>query len=180
MKLTLVRHTKVDVEPGICYGQTDVKPAQSFTSEAESVKIKLTRLHFDITFTSPLSRCTMLADYCGHKDAIRDNRLKEMNFGEWEMKRYDSITDPRLREWYADYINVRPTGGESFMEQQLRVMDFYKSLRNSDYESALIFTHAGVMMHTLLLSGLASIDNVFSIQPKYGEIIEIELSSLSL
>lgn len=33
MKLYLVRHTRVDVPSGICYGQTDVPLADSFETE---------------------------------------------------------------------------------------------------------------------------------------------------
>ena len=52
-----------------------------------------------------------LAEFCGYPDAIRDNRLKEINFGAWEMQSYDDITDPKLQEWFDDYINVRPPEG---------------------------------------------------------------------
>lgn len=180
MKITLVRHTSVDVLPGTCYGQSDVALAPTFMAEAAKVAHNLKGRHFDIAFTSPLSRCTRLAEYCGYGNALRDSRLMEMNFGEWEMMRYDEITDPLIEEWYADYVNVAPRGGESFMDQHRRVADFFRSLRGTRARSAIIFTHGGVMAHAMLLSGEASLENLFSKQPRYGEIIEIELSSLAL
>lgn len=30
----------------------------------------------------------------------------EINFGDWEMKPFEQNEDPRLQEWYADYMNV--------------------------------------------------------------------------
>lgn len=38
MKVTLVRHTSVDVPKGVCYGWTDVSVAASFPQEAEETK----------------------------------------------------------------------------------------------------------------------------------------------
>lgn len=126
MKVYLVRHTSVDVAPGTCYGQTDVPLRASFQEEAEACKKALqdTGMHFSRIYTSPLSRCTRLAAYCGFPGAERDERLKEMNMGEWEMQRFEEITDPRIQEWYDDYLRVRTTGGESFMDVLARVSDF--------------------------------------------------------
>ena len=116
MEVVLIRHTSVDVPRGVCYGQTDVPLKSTFTEEAEVVK-GLLSLHepFDAVYTSPLSRCRHLATHCGYSDAMRDDRIMEINFGEWEMQAYDEIKDPRLQEWYDDYLNVAATGGESFM-----------------------------------------------------------------
>ena len=69
MEITLIRHTSVDVPPGVCYGQTDLPLKDSFEQEAA---ITLSRLkaslpeeeYFDHAFTSPLTRCVHLADYC--------------------------------------------------------------------------------------------------------------------
>ena len=72
-----------------------------------------------------MSRCMELARFCGYADAVKDDRLKEMNFGEWEMKAYDDIRDPRLQEWFDDYINVAPTGGESVSDQKERLESFF-------------------------------------------------------
>ena len=38
MKITLIRHTRVAVETGICYGWSDVDVAPSFETEASRVK----------------------------------------------------------------------------------------------------------------------------------------------
>ena len=94
MKVYLVRHTSVDVAPGTCYGQTDVPLRASFQEEAEVCKKALqdTGMRFSRIYTSPLSRCTRLAAYCGFPEAERDERLKEMNMGEWEMQRFEEIT----------------------------------------------------------------------------------------
>ncbi|MDE7025688.1 MAG: alpha-ribazole phosphatase [Paramuribaculum sp.] len=175
MRITLVRHTSVDVPKGMCYGQTDVPLRESFPEEAEIVRSQLGSEQFDAVFTSPLSRCVLLANYCGHTDAIKDCRLMEMNFGDWEMKVWDSIDDPQLNKWYDDWFHTQATNGESSRQQQLRLKEFYDYLKTTDHSNVLIFTHGGIMIHTLLLTNAANLDNVFSLQPSYGGIMRIEL-----
>jgi len=173
MKITFVRHTAVDVEPGICYGQSDVPLRPTFPEEADAVRAKLEGKYFGAVFTSPLTRCVRLAKQCGYPDAIRDDRLKELNFGDWEMKRFDEITDPQLQEWYADYINVAPTGGESFAEQRRRLESFIDSIRESDHGTTLVFAHGGILLQAMLIAGKIAIGDIFDHQPPYGGIIEL-------
>ncbi len=176
MKLILVRHTAVAVEPGVCYGQTDVPLAESFYDEAEEVKAKLSKYKIDTAYTSPLSRCRLLAEYCGFPDATADVRLMEMNFGEWEMRRYDEISDPRLQLWYDDYLNVAATGGESAMMQRNRFKDFLDSLDVSDEKSIAVFTHGGILIHALaMLKGLTYTE-AYSLNLGYGSILEFDLT----
>ena len=86
MEIYLVRHTKVAVPPGIVYGHTDVSLSDSFEEEAAVVRKKVEGICFDAVWSSPLSRCVRLANYCGFRNIQTDDRLKELNFGEWELK----------------------------------------------------------------------------------------------
>ena len=68
MEITLIRHTAVDVPPGVCYGQTDVPLKDSFEQEAAATLERLKASMpeggtFDHVYTSPLTRCVRLADY---------------------------------------------------------------------------------------------------------------------
>ena len=92
MKVTFIRHTKVGIPRGICYGWTDVPVADTFEQEAAETLRNLGENKFDKVYTSPLTRAVKLAEYCGHGDAQRDERLKEMNMGDWEMQKFDEIT----------------------------------------------------------------------------------------
>ncbi|MBD5280278.1 MAG: alpha-ribazole phosphatase [Bacteroides sp.] len=176
MEVTMIRHTSVAVPKGICYGQTDVALAPTFEEEAADVKNHLHGCRFDASYCSPLSRCRRLADYCGYSDSVLDSRLLEMNFGEWEMLRFDEIVDPRLENWYADYINTRVPGGESFRDQQERVKSFLSEMATSGLDKIVVFTHGGVIMQTMLLTGMATIENVFAKQPAYGAVMRFNLS----
>lgn len=177
MRLILIRHTSVAVPKGVCYGQTDVPLNGTFEQEAGVVKEKIKGIHFDHVYTSPLSRCSRLAEYCGYPEAESDSRLMEMNFGDWEMKRYDEIDDPRLQEWYDDFMNVKATGGESSMQQCKRFMDFVEDIRHLHRAGTTIgiFTHGGILTHALARYGGYTYEEAFGLNLPYGAIVEIEL-----
>ena len=90
MVIYLMRHTAVDVPQGVCYGQTDVPLKPTFETEATQTAANLQGLSFDKVYTSPLTRCVRLATFCGYPDAERDDRLKELNFGDWEMQYFNN------------------------------------------------------------------------------------------
>ena len=176
MQLVLIRHTSVAVPRGVCYGQTDVALAESFQEEASVVKENLKRFTFDHVYSSPLSRCVKLARFCGYENPIIDSRLIEMNFGEWEMKHYDEIKDPRLQKWFKDYINVAATGGESVLDQRRRFMDFIKEIKELHPDKTIgIFTHGGILINALVALAGKSYAAMYNALPPYGSIIEIEL-----
>ena len=93
MDIVLVRHTSVGVPKGTCYGWSDVPVAETFETEAAETKKNLGDREFDAVFSSPLTRARKLAVYCGWPSPIVDDRLKEMNMGDWEMKLFDEIED---------------------------------------------------------------------------------------
>ncbi|MDE6638399.1 MAG: alpha-ribazole phosphatase family protein [Muribaculaceae bacterium] len=177
MKVTFIRHTSVAVPRGMCYGHTDVELAETFPQEAEKVAERLKYRSFDRIFTSPLSRCRKLATYCGFPDAIPDPRIIEMNFGEWEMQDFNEIKDPRLQEWFDDYMNVAPTGGESAMQQRSRFIDFIESLRSEipSITNVAVFTHGGILVHALNIFTSQDYDSIFRNIPPFGSIIELTI-----
>lgn len=186
MRLTLVRHTEVDLPPGTCYGKTDVNLKSSFIKDAVSIRERILSIpsphgdfmvnseFYDGVYTSPLSRCRLLADACGYAEAIRDNALMELDFGEWEMQRFDKITDPRLQDWFEDWFHVAPTGGESMSQQVSRVKDFLDRKFSEGKRNILIFTHAGVILSILLITGQAKLSRLFDHRPPYGGILITE------
>lgn len=176
MEVILVRHTSVDVPKGTCYGWTDVPVRDTFEQEAQATRLSLQQYQpLDMVYSSPLTRARKLAAYCGYPDAVTDDRLKEMNMGEWEMQLYDEIRDPHLQEWYDDYINQPTTGGESFRQQYQRVASFLDDLKNKPYNRVAIFAHAGVLISAGLHAGLYQWDNAWSNLADYGHHIVITL-----
>lgn len=175
MNVYFIRHTAVNVPQGTCYGQTDVPLKDTFPQEAAKLRAALGPMAFDAVYSSPLSRCTKLAEAVGYPNPILDPRLMEMNFGEWEMKNYEQINDPRLMEWFADYRTVAPTGGESYMEMRQRVAEFLDYLRWQHYRDVAVFTHGGVILHALILLRLLTPVRPFDHVPAHGSITQVML-----
>ena len=75
MKVTLIRHTKVALPEGTCYGWSDVALADTFEQEAAATKHNLQKnLPFDAIFSSPLTRARQLAAYRGYPYARRPSQ----------------------------------------------------------------------------------------------------------
>lgn len=186
MRLHFIRHTRPDIARGICYGQSDIPLASSFPEEVEDVRQRLAERLEGHTpyrvYSSPLSRCRRLAEALGYAAPLLDERLLELNFGAWELQKFEDITDPRLQLWYDDYLHVAPTGGESFVQQAERVAHFIEELRHEAIQSedssvcdVLVFTHGGVLLSAGLWAGWYSLEEAFSHQSPYGAICTLEL-----
>ena len=175
MEVWFVRHTSVDVPAGTCYGRTDVPLRDTFESEAAVVRQQLAAERFDAVFCSPLSRCTRLAGACGYGDARRDERLLELDFGEWEMQRFDAVDDPQLQRWFDNWIDTVPTGGESFAQQIVRVGGFLEELRRQPFERVLLFAHGGVQLCAGVHAGLFPAREAFDHNLPYGSILKFTL-----
>ncbi len=172
MRVFLIRHTSVAVPKGICYGQTDVPLNSSFENEARIVKESLDGIQPVAVFSSPLSRCVRLAQFCGFGDAIRDNRLKELNFGDWEGMEWDNID---MSIWQTDWINPPVPNGESFMEMYRRVASFFDQLSSESYDTVVIFAHGGVISCARVYFRQTDISRAFELMPGYGEVVEFDL-----
>lgn len=176
MEIVLIRHTSVMVPPGVCYGQTDVPLQPTFEAEAAVTLQQLRRyMPFDKVFTSPLSRCTRLAAYCGYSGAARDKRLLELDFGTWEMVPFERNDDARLQAWYDDYLHVAATGGESFAMQYRRVSLFLDEVRRQPYRRVAVFTHGGVLACARIYAGEIQPEEAFQGLTPYGGIVSITL-----
>ena len=123
MELTLIRHTKTDVPPGICYGQSNVGLADSFEDEYILLKEKIKGRKFDKVYSSPLKRCSILAGKLfPDKEIIYDNRLMELNFGDWEIKPWEDIENsPEGKAWFKNYLELPCPGGESYQDMKNQI-----------------------------------------------------------
>ena len=172
MKIYFIRHTSVAVPKGVCYGQTDVPLNASFEEEARTVKERLEGIFPEAVFSSPLSRCARLACFCGFNNAVQDERLKELNFGAWEGKRWDEID---MSVWATDWINPPAPNGESFTGMYERVASFLDELKEKTYDTVFVFTHGGVINCARVYFGQRDLNSAFEGMPQYGEIIDVDL-----
>jgi len=177
MKITAIRHTRVAVVAGICYGQTDVPLNGTYPDELQRVQSKLNGQVFDAVFCSPLTRCRQLAADLFPRETIQfDERLKELNFGHWEMQHWNDISDsPEAKAWFNDFVEVRTHGGESFRDQINRTAAFLEDLEAMNYTAVAMVAHGGILRALdCLLNGTAPLD-AFKNQVDYGDVIAFNL-----
>lgn len=172
----LLRHTKPYIEPNICYGQSDIPLPRDFkTVYLPKVINEIKNLQISTIYTSPLIRCKTLAEevanYLNIDSIYEDQRLMEMNFGEWELKSWDTIYSSNLgNEWFADFLNIRCPNGESFNDLINRAIDFNNQIDNK--KNILIVTHAGFIRAFAVINNLITKNKAFSLAVKYGELFD--------
>ncbi len=174
MEIYLIRHTPVNVKEGIFYGQSDVDPSNTFEKEAEEIKTKLNPQKNMIFYSSPLKRCLLLAKKLSPTDPIIDPQLKELNFGGWELKRWDEVDQVLLKKWMDDFVHVNPpNGGESYLDLYKRISEFFLELIKEKQEQIVIVAHAGVIRSIIALVLEMPLNNLFSLEIDYSSISKI-------
>lgn len=180
MKLYLIRHTKVNLPAGICYGKTDVGLANTFEEEKNLIIQKLTGLKFDKLYSSPLKRCALLAKFIAnqHLKVCYDKRLMELNFGDWEGKTWNDIekTD-YAKKWFDNFTDVPCPEGESYKNLINRAKDFLDDLRkDKTINNIAIICHSGIIRAFYSILNQVEPKESFNLKLDYGQIIEIELN----
>ncbi|HET7818741.1 MAG TPA: alpha-ribazole phosphatase [Bacteroidia bacterium] len=173
MEIYLIRHTPPQIAKGICYGQSDIPLSKTFTSEARKLITHLPK-SFDVVYSSPLKRCHALAQYINiNRLVIQDERLLEMNFGDWEMKRWDKIKKGDLEKWMNDFANRAAPNGENFIDLNNRTNKFINELVHKKYKKVIIVTHAGVIRCFLSRILELPLKSTFKIACDYTSITKI-------
>ena len=145
MKLFFLRHTSLNVEIDVFYGQTDLDVSDRFEEEVKLIKKKIKNFNIDTNYikvySSPLKRCIKLTNKLT-KNYIVDERIKEMNLGDWEMKKMSSISKKDKLDWENNLLSFKIPNGESNNEFLKRLKSFLEDIFKFN-EDALIVCHAG-------------------------------------
>jgi alpha-ribazole phosphatase len=183
MDIYLIRHTQTAADPGLCYGQSDIALADSFPGEMANLHDKLPEFDEDCkVFSSPLTRCLQLAKT--FSDTVTtDARLQELDFGEWEGKRFDDIDTAVLQHWTNNFVTAAPPKGENFEDLYLRAGSFWQDLLAAEApahaprlrpvgeaEQVLVITHAGVIRALLARALNLPLANSFQLRIDSGSV----------
>lgn len=176
MEVYVIRHAKVKIDEGVCYGQSDIALTEHYSSALESIQLRIPK-DIDLVVSSPLKRCVQTASHFS-TNIQTDARLMEMNFGEWEMKKWESLSEKELLFWTNNYVNHAPPKGETLQEVYQRASEFLELLRNREYSKALIVTHSGIIrcFWTYLLQ--IPLTHTFRIPVDYYEVFHFRLGQI--
>lgn len=182
MNLTLIRHIKTIAPEGMCYGQADLMLPVGFEKTHAKIASELKTKKFDAIFSSPLQRCASLAKAIAadNNSILFDDRLKELSFGEWELKMWIDIENlPEAKLFFDDYMNVPPPNGECFGQLIARIESFFKDLQeNYQNNNVLIVTHGGPIRVFHSLINHSSPENSFNLKMDYGECFTFAIAQM--
>ena len=185
MKLFFLRHTSLNVEIDVFYGQTDLDVSDRFEEEVKLIQKKIKNFNIDTNsikvYTSPLRRCIKLTNKLT-ENYIVDERIKEMNLGDWEMKKMSSISKKEKLDWENNLLSFKIPNGESNNEFLKRLKSFLEDIFKFN-EDALIVCHAGSINGMLSLLTKEPFDKMVKNYwelIKHGSISLIELKNESI
>ena len=177
MKLTLIRHTSLQIEPGICYGQSDIDVGASFANEVANTQKKLAEMTFDAIYTSPLQRCVKLTEALNLGEHTEDARLMELNFGDWEMHAWDDIPRDIFDDWAHDYANKAPPNGETFSQLQQRGVHFLDEILSKHVGGNIVVVTHGGLIRALLAHALnMELKGLFRFDINHASVTQLDFS----
>ena len=150
-----LRHGK-PVSTGILTGsRTNVAVSETGLAAMELALSNIAQL--DACISSPMLRCLRFANQLSQQLNITlttDERLQEMDFGDWDGRAYDWLWEnsqnPSIGEFWQAPWQHTPPNGESLDAFRARVRNWWKEeLLTRQTTHNLVVTHAGVIKQIL-------------------------------
>ncbi len=144
-RLFIVRHGPTHAKSMV--GWSDLPADLSDTSALQRLEA-----HFPSdakVVSSDLVRTRTTADAIqGTRERLPDEpELREMHFGDWELKRFDEVEDQdRIRRFWEQPGDVKPPNGESWHQVVSRVDGAIDRLLASHTENLVVVAHFGVIV----------------------------------
>ncbi|MDO4198033.1 MAG: histidine phosphatase family protein [Erysipelotrichaceae bacterium] len=179
--LYLMRHGKTSWNINRRYqGNTDIPLCDEGILQAKEAKEKYKDVHFDICYTSPLSRARKTAEIVleGRDiQIITDERLREMNFGEYE-GRYvnkDDKDDPMTILFDSPEKFVPGIGGERLEDVIKRTGSFLEECVYPYKDRDILLIGHGAMFSGLYCSIFdIPVENYWQHFTKNCELVKVE------
>lgn len=157
-EIILVRHGETQWNAaGRFQGSKNISLSQEGITQAKFLKERF-QSEFDYIYTSPLSRAVQTADIiCENtsKVPIKENALREIDFGDWEGLTLEQIRAKYASEfhsWRTDEQNAYLVGGDLSLKQaSLRAKNaILKIAKECIGKRVLIVAHGGIIKAGLI------------------------------
>ena len=183
-QIYVVRHGETEYNAkGLYYGWTDCELTEKGIAQGEELKQSFSEIAFDYVIASPLKRTMNTAELISgfkSREIILDERLKELNFGQWEGLHHTEISNRYNADWVQwgrDWKSFKIPDGESFIEFFERVRSCIDELKHR-YEGKriLLVTHHGCMRVIPLVLLDAPMELYWSLAFEHGRYSLFEIS----
>jgi alpha-ribazole phosphatase len=175
-RIVLVRHAEPDESArGLCYGTLDVGLSDEGRAHAARLASSLAALPYDAVYASPRRRAIETAAPLGLPATI-DDELREIDFGEFEGRRYDEIAEshPEIyRQWMEAPTTVTFPGGESYEDLRVRALRSLTRIGQA-HDCAVVVTHGGVIRAGLAEWLSMPSEAIFRLDQRYCGITIVE------
>ncbi len=176
MRLILVRHPKPHCESGLCYGRLDIEcDPDALEAAAGSLKPLSAGCHI---VTSPARRARSLAQSLSAGIAI-EPRLQELDFGDWEGRRWDELGREPVEAWQRGLPDSAPPNGETLSAMASRCAGWLSSLE-PDGAPVLAITHAGPIRVIRALLNRKPLLTYFSAAVPFAEPLALDADELKV
>ncbi len=157
--VALLRHPPVRDAAGSCYGRLDLALVPGWEQQLGGLTDALARVRPQVVWTSPSHRCAVVAEALGCRlgvPVLRDGRLRELDFGDWEGVLWDKVPRRDLDRWAEDPVGFAPPSGESGAALIARVIEVASLLRRQG-RPCVVLSHGGPLrLLPALLQGNAA------------------------
>lgn len=153
LNIYLLRHgeTQYNADGNKYCGRTDIPLTEKGLGQANQVYGQFQGMEFSQVYSSPLQRAAKTAQIAsGTHNVISDDRLIEVDFGNWEGKTKEEFIPENEMLWqnWERHPETTKAGesGETASEVIERVDDFFSSIvqKHSDGETVLVVAHNGI------------------------------------
>ncbi len=174
--LALIRHPAVALPPGVCYGRLDVELADA--ADIPPIVDRLAGLPAFALWSSPALRCVAVACAIAARYGVpcrRDERLLELDFGDWEGVAWSDVPRRDLDRWAACPAEFAPPGGESGAALIDRVTAFHAEMALLP-GSHVVVAHGGPLRLLLARARGRPVD-LLAPSPKLGSVTALGSSA---
>jgi len=182
-RLLLIRHAATAVTAGqVLLGSTDLEASDSGLDRLARLAELLEPYSPAAWYCSPMRRAVQSMEKLRHLGCLRgkvkkEGRLREIDFGRWEQKRFADIAaeDPSMVHVWSKYEDFVFPGGESVADFTGRVAEMLELFRSSGMKEIGVITHGGVIRSMICLAlGLDARNYLlFSVQPASLNILDL-------
>jgi broad specificity phosphatase PhoE len=179
-QLFLLRHGPTAAPAGCFVGSTDVALSGNGLTRLDNLIPLLSET--DSWYCSPMRRTRQTLEQlqqrgCSVDTPVYDERLREIDFGRWEMQTFADIAaqdEDQLAAWnqYLDFVFPE---GEAVADFIARVTTMLAILSESEHKSISVMTHGGVIRTMICLALGISPRNylLFDVQPASLTVVQL-------
>lgn len=180
-RLFLLRHGPTSAPPSCLVGSSDVPLSGQGLTRLGKIISQLEGI--DCWYCSPMLRTRQTLEQlrregCSAEHPVYDERLREIDFGRWELQRFADIAaqdEELLAAWNNQYLDFAFPEGEpvsAFIERVEAMLAFFSE---SEHNAVGVMTHGGVI-RTMICLALGIFPRnylLFDVQPASLTVLDI-------